>query len=149
MTGRPMTDQNAATAALLLRVSLGVMFLAHGLVLKLLTFGVGGTAGYFQSIGYPAVFAYIVIAAEILAGIALVLGVWVRAVALLAVPILLGATLQHLPNGWVFVAPGGGWEFPAFWTVALVVQALLGEGRYALGNPLAWLRPAAGKPALT
>lgn len=136
-----MTDRNAATAALLLRVSLGVMFLAHGLVLKLMTFGIAGTAGYFQSIGYPPVFGHVVIAAEILAGVALILGVWVRAVSLLALPILIGATWQHLGNGWVFTAQGGGWEFPAFWTVALVVQALLGEGRYALGSPLGWLAP--------
>ena len=38
------------------------------------------------------------------------------------------------PSGWLFGAQGGGWEFPAFWTVALVVQALLGPGRWALSE---------------
>jgi putative oxidoreductase len=137
-----MTDLKTAYAALLLRVSLGVMFLAHGLVLKLLTFGIPGTAGYFASIGYPAFFGHIVIAAEILGGIALILGVWVRPVALLFLPIMIGATLEHIGNGWVFSAPNGGFEFPLFWTVTLLVQALLGEGAHALGNPLAWLRGA-------
>lgn len=124
--------RTAPYAALLLRVSLGALLLAHGLLLKVFTFGIAGTAGYFESIGYPAVFAYLVIAGEILGGIALILGVWTRWVALLAVPILIGATLQHVPNGWLFSAAQGGWEFPAFWTVALMVQALLGDGAHAL-----------------
>jgi putative oxidoreductase len=41
----------------------------------------------------------------------------------------------HLPNGWVFSAPNGGWEYPAFLMVASVVQALLGAGAYALNWP--------------
>jgi putative oxidoreductase len=129
-----MSDERTTTpyAALLLRLSLGVMFLAHGAVLKLGTFGLAGTMGYFGSIGYPPVFGAIVAFAEIAGGLALVAGVWVRAVSLLFLPILLGALLQHLPNGWVFTSQGGGWEFPAFWTVALLVQAGLGAGAFAL-----------------
>jgi len=61
----------------------------------------------------------------------MIAGVWVRLVSLLALPILIGATFQHLPNGWLFTAPGGGWEFPAFWTLALLVQAGLGAGAHA------------------
>lgn len=121
-------------AAFLLRISLGLMFLAHGLLLKVLTFGVPGTVGFFGSIGYPPVLAYLVIAGEILAGLALILGVWSRAAALAMTPILLGATWLHLGNGWLFTAPNGGWEFPAFWTVALLVQALLGDGAFALSR---------------
>jgi putative oxidoreductase len=129
-----MTDVKTTTpyAALLLRVTMGVMFLAHGALLKLGTFGLAGTMGYFSSIGYPPVFGAIVTFAEIGAGIALILGVGVRTVSLLSVPILIGATIQHLPAGWLFTAQGGGWEFPAFWTVALLVQAGLGAGAHAL-----------------
>lgn len=122
----------APYAAMLLRVSMGVLFLAHGALLKLGTFGLAGTMGYFGSIGYPPVFGAIVAFAEIAAGIALIAGVWVRAVSLLALPILIGATIQHLPAGWVFTSRGGGWEFPALWTVLLVVQAGLGAGAHAL-----------------
>lgn len=124
--------RTAPYAALLLRVSLGVMLLAHGLLLKVLTFGFAGTAGYFQSIGYPGFFAYLVIAGEVFGGLALILGVYTRPIALLMVPILIGATMQHVGNGWLFSAKGGGWEFPAFWTAALIVQALLGDGAHAL-----------------
>lgn len=124
--------RTAPYAALLLRVSLGVMFLAHGLLLKVMTFGVPGTVGFFQSIGYPGFFAYLVILGEIGGGLALILGIYTRQVALLLVPIMVGATIQHVGNGWLFSAKGGGWEFPVFWTLTLFVQALLGDGAYAL-----------------
>ena len=125
-----MLDTKVTTpyAAFLLRVSMGVLFLAHGGLLKLGTFGIAGTMGFFGSLGYPPIFGAIVIFAEIGAGIALITGVGVRVVSLLALPIMIGATLQHLPNGWIFSAPRGGWEFPAFWTLLLLVQAGLGAG---------------------
>jgi putative oxidoreductase len=131
----PMSfDEKATTpyAAFLLRVTLGIAFLAHGLLLKIATFGFGGVMGYFGSIGYPPVFGAIVAIAETAAGIALILGVWTRLVSILAVPIMIGATIQHLPNGWIFSARGGGWEFPAMWTVLMLVQAGLGAGAFAL-----------------
>ncbi|WP_408881941.1 DoxX family protein [Humitalea rosea] len=126
------TKKTAPYAALLLRVSLGLMFLAHGGLLKLATFGVAGTMGYFGSLGYPPIFGAIVIVAEIAAGLALIAGVWVSAVSLLTLPILIGAALQHTGNGWVFSAAGGGWEYPVFWIATMLVQAGLGAGAYAL-----------------
>lgn len=138
-----MIDTHTAPyAALLLRVSLGVLLLAHGLLLKVFTFTIAGTVGYFESIGFPGFFAYLVILGEIGGGIALILGLWTRQIALLMLPILIGATLQHTGNGWLFSAPKGGWEFPAFWTVTLIVQALLGDGAYALGGSFAVPRVA-------
>ena len=86
---------------------------------------------FFESIGYPALFAYLVILAEIVGGLMLIFGAYVRVVSLALLPVLIGATLEHLSSGWVFTASGGGWEFPVFWSVALVVQALLGPGAYA------------------
>ncbi|MGD9668915.1 MAG: DoxX family protein [Hyphomicrobiaceae bacterium] len=124
--------RTAPYAALLLRFSLGTLLLAHGLLLKVLTFGIPGTAAYFESIGYPGFFAYLVILGEIGGGLALILGLWTRPISLLLLPILIGATLQHVGNGWLFSAKGGGWEFPAFWTIMLIVQALLGDGAFAL-----------------
>jgi putative oxidoreductase len=138
-------DERTTTpyAAFLLRVSMGVMLLAHGLLLKVMTFGLAGTMGFFGSLGYPPVFGAIVAIAEIAAGLALIAGVWVRTVSLLMLPIMIGATIQHLPAGWLFSARGGGWEFPAFWTVALLVQAGIGAGAFAL-NPA---RLVAGRAA--
>jgi len=114
------------------------MFVAHAL-LKYFVFTLPGTAQFFESIGLPGALGYATFAAELVGGVLLIAGVQVRTVALALVPILLGATWAHAGNGWVFSAPNGGWEYPAFWTVALIVQALLGEGALALRTS----RPAA------
>jgi putative oxidoreductase len=125
-------SRTAPYAALLLRVSLGALFLAHA-SLKLFVFTPAGTAAFFGSIGLPPALAYVTIAAEVFGGIALILGVWTRPVAILLAPILLGAIFTvHGVAGFFFTNANGGWEFPAFWTVALIVQALLGDGIYAL-----------------
>ena len=120
-----------AIAALLLRVTMGVAFLAH-VWLKIAVFTPAGTAQFFQSLGLPGPLAYLVIAAELAGGIALILGLWTRAVSLALIPILLGAVFAHWGAGFFFSNQGGGWEFPAFWAVALGVQELIGNGAYAL-----------------
>lgn len=126
--------RTAAYGALLLRVGLGVLALSHGL-LKIFVFTVPGTVGYFESIGYPGFFAYLVIAGETAGGLALITGIYARVAAVAMVPILIGATLQHAPNGWLFSSANGGWEFPAFWIVALVAQVLIGPGAFAVKVP--------------
>ena len=132
-------SRTAPYAALLLRVSLAVLFFAH-VGLKFFVFTPAGTAKFFGSLGMPPELAYVIMTAEVLAAVGLLLGVWTRVVALLATPILLGAIVTvHGPAGFFFTNPHGGWEYPAFWTVALVVQALLGDGAYALGSPFALL----------
>jgi len=126
--------RTTATAALLLRLSLGTMFIAHAL-LKYFVFTPAGTAKFFESLGLPGVLGYATIAAELVGGLLLIAGVWTRVVAVALVPVLIGATWVHAGNGWMFASPKGGWEFPAFWTVALIVQALLGNGAFAFRAP--------------
>ncbi|MPZ10940.1 MAG: DoxX family membrane protein [Kiloniellaceae bacterium] len=128
-------NRTAPYAALVLRVALGAMFLAHSLYLKVFIFTVAGTVGFFESLGLPGLLAYLTILAEIGGGIALILGFQTRLVALALLPVLLGATWVHAGNGWLFTAEGGGWEYPLFLTVAAVVQALLGSGAYAVKGP--------------
>jgi putative oxidoreductase len=108
----------------LLRVALGIMFIAHSVVLKYFTFTLAGTAQYFASIGLPASLAYVVFAAEAIGGVLLVLGLYTRWVALALIPVLLGALWVHAGNGWVFNAPNGGWEYPLFLIVVSAVVAL-------------------------
>jgi putative oxidoreductase len=129
------TDASQADyAALILRVSMGVLFLLHG-GLKLFVFTPAGTAEFFQSIGLPGPIAYLTIAAEILGGLALIAGAYTRWVSLALVPVLLGAAwFGHAANGFFFNNPNGGWEFPVFWAVALVALSLLGDGAHALTN---------------
>lgn len=118
----------------LLRISLGVMFIAHGVVLKLFTFGLAGTAGFFESIGLPGFLAYVVFGMEAVGGILLVLGVRTREVSAALIPVLAGALWVHSGNGWVFSNANGGWEYPAYLIVLSAAQVLLGEGAFALGK---------------
>jgi len=130
-----MIDKRTAPyAALVLRVSLGLMFIAHSLVLKYFVFSLDGTAQFFQSLGLPAALAYATFWAELVGGVLLLAGIGTRWVSLGLIPILAGATWVHLGNGWLFSAPNGGWEYPVFLIAASIVQALLGDGAYALGE---------------
>jgi len=124
---------NPSTSAglLLLRLSLGLMYLAHA-GLKLFVFTLPGTAQFFVGQGLPGALAYAVFAAEAVGGAMLLLGAYPRQVALALLPILLGAAWVHAPNGWVFNAPGGGWEYPVFLAAMSVVLWLAGDGAAAL-----------------
>ena len=121
---------------LVLRTSLGLIYVAHSVYLKLFVFTLPGTAGFFESIGLPGPMAYLVFAVEAVGGVALILGFKTRWAALALVPVALGATWAHLGAGWLFSNPGGGWEYPLFLAAATAVQALLGDGALAF-------RPAA------
>jgi putative oxidoreductase len=112
------------------------MYVAHGL-LKVIVFTPAGTVGYFESLGLPAVLAYATIAAEIGGGLALIAGLGTRYVAFGLIPVLAGAlVLAHASKGWLFSAPGGGWEYPAFLIAASVASGLLGDGAWSLGKLL-------------
>jgi putative oxidoreductase len=120
-------------AQALLRISIGVMYIAHSVVLKLLTYGMAGTAQYFESLGLPGWLAYVVVAAESIGGVLIVLGVHARWIALALTPALIGAIgWVHASKGWVFTAPGGGWEYPFFLIVVTLVLVLGGDGAWAL-----------------
>ena len=130
-----MKDQHEY-AALSLRLGLGIMFVAHGL-LKITVLTLPGTVAFFEQVGFPGWTAYPVAFAETLGGILLIAGVGVRWVSLALLPVLLGAVVVHSGAGWVFSNANGGWEYPAFLALAVVVQALLGPGKMALRLPSA------------
>lgn len=124
--------RTAPYAATVLRITLGVMYIAHSLVLKHFTYTLPGTAQFFESVGLPGALAYLTFWAELAGGALLVAGIGTRWVALGLIPILAGATWVHLGNGWVFSNPNGGWEYPVFLIAASLVQVLLGDGKYSL-----------------
>jgi putative oxidoreductase len=127
-----MNDKDSAKyAAFILRVGLGIMFIAHGL-LKVLVLTMPTTMQYFESFGFPGWLAYPVAIFEIGGGVFLIAGIATRIVSVLFMPILLGALSVHAGNGWVFASANGGWEYVAFLIVAVIVQALLGNGAFAL-----------------
>jgi putative oxidoreductase len=114
----------------LLRIALGVMFVAHA-GLKFFVFTMPGFAGYLGSLGLPSLLAWPIVLAEFVGGAALILGVQARLASLALLPIMLGALAVHLPNGWAFSAPKGGWEYPAFLIIAQVTHLLAGDGAWA------------------
>jgi len=118
-------------AALILRLSLGIVFVAHGL-LKVLVFTLPGTVQFFESAGFLGWSAYLVTLVEIGGGVLLTAGVATRITSLALIPVMLGATSVHLDAGWLFSNANGGWEYPVFLTAMLIVQALLGPGALAL-----------------
>lgn len=120
----------SAHAAALLRLALGTMWVSHAL-LKVLVFTLPGAARFFDSVGLPGVLVYPVVAAELLGGVAILLGFYGRQVSLLLTPVLAVAAWVHWPNGWVFSSANGGWEYPLFLLVASLVHWLLGDGRWA------------------
>lgn len=128
-----MNNQHASYAATLLRLTLGIALLAHGL-LKVFVFTMPGTVAFFASQGFAGWMAYPVTAVELLAGTAMILGIQSRIAALASLPVLLGALTVHIGNGWLFTAKNGGWEYPAFMAAAAVVVALLGDGAFAAGS---------------
>ena len=122
---------NPNYGAFITRVSLGGILLAHGL-LKLLVFTIPGTVGYFESLGLPAIAAYLTIFAEIVGGTAIILGLYTRLAALLSLPLLIGSVWAHAGNGWLFNAPNGGWEFPLLLVLLAGAVAFQGSGAFAL-----------------
>lgn len=126
--------RNADLAAFLLRLVTGAWFLVHGLT-KLFVFTPAGTAGYFQSLGLPGALGYLTMVLEILGGLALIAGIATRQVSVVLAAVLLGAGwFGHAANGYAFGNPGGGWEYPVLWAVAMLALALLGDGAWSLAR---------------
>lgn len=116
-----------------------MILFAHCYFLKVDTFTIDGTVGFFASIGLPAIATHLIIAAEILGGMVLILGAFTRLAAWLSLPILIGAAWMHLGNNWVFSAKGGGWEFPILLVALAMAVELGGAGKYAIDN-LDWMK---------
>ncbi|MDB5822577.1 MAG: hypothetical protein JWR21_1281 [Herminiimonas sp.] len=126
-----MIDQRYAPyAALLLRVSLGTMWISHAL-LKLIVFTVPGFQAFLAAQGMPTYLAWPVVLIELTGGALILLGMNGRLASLALLPVLAGATFAHIANGWVFSAPNGGWEYPVFLIAASVIHAMLGDGAFA------------------
>src|SRR5689334_24571260 len=126
-------ERTTQHGALVLRLAPGTMFIAHAL-LKYYVFTLPGTAQFFESLGLPGALAYFTFFAELGGGVLILAGFFGRWVSAALIPVLLGATWAHAANGWVFTAPNGGWEYPAFLVAAALAHVLIGDGAYALSN---------------
>ena len=120
-----------AEGALVLRIALGTMWIAHAL-LKWWVFTIPGFAGWLTSQGLPAFMAWPVFLIELIGGFMLLLGVYGRYVSAALIPLMLVAAWTHSANGWLHTSEGGGWEYPIFLVFASIAHVLIGDGRYAL-----------------
>ena len=122
-------------APLVLRVVTGLIFALHGW--QKLQGGVGQVTGMLTSMGFPmaSVFAVILIAVELLGGIALILGVFTHwASKLLAVVAVVALVVVHLPNG--FFMSNGGYEFILLLLAATISLMIGGPGKWSLDYKL-------------
>src|SRR3954470_22507588 len=96
-----VTTRAREWAPTVLRLGLGAVFLAHAYA-KLALFTIPGTVAFFQAHGFPGWTVYPVVALEFSGGLALMLGYRVRLASALLLPVMLGALVPHLGNGWMF-----------------------------------------------
>jgi putative oxidoreductase len=131
LSARDPGPSHAAYGALILRVALGLVFIVHGLF-KPLVLGFPAAVAFFEAFGFPGWTVYPVFLAEVLGGLALILGIGTRYAAAALVVVVLGALRVHVPNGWYFGAPNGGWEFLAVLIAGLAAVFLIGPGSLRL-----------------
>lgn len=118
-------SRNKDLGILLIRIAIGLVFLAHGWDK---VSDLSGTAIVMAEFGVPAIFAYAASFVELLGGLALVAGVWTRwAGILLAVEIAVAIALVKLQFGYV-----GGYEFELTLLLGSLGIALIGPGAFSV-----------------
>jgi putative oxidoreductase len=126
----------AGYAPFFLRVATGLVFAMHGYQ-KLTQMGIDGVSGFLSSLGFPLpmAFAFILIAVELVGGIALILGAFTRITAkLCAIVALVALVTVHLSKG--FFISNGGYEFILLIFAASLSLMLTGAGAWAVDNVL-------------
>ncbi|MDA7415405.1 DoxX family protein [Xenophilus arseniciresistens] len=119
---------------LLLRLSLGLLMLLHGLF-KIGT-GPGFVVGLLEGLGLPGVLAYGVYVGEIVAPVLLIIGLWTRPAALVvAINMVVAIVLVHTGHFFALTKQGG-WalELQGLFLFGALAVALLGAGRYSVGG---------------
>jgi putative oxidoreductase len=127
-------NRNQPWGLTVLRVVTGIVFFMHGWQ-KITMFGIAGFTGFLTQLGIPgaSLAAVIVIALELLGGLALILGIGTRFVAIpLAINMLVALFTVHLANG--FFASDNGYELVLLLFAASVALAIGGSGAFALDN---------------
>jgi putative oxidoreductase len=143
---RKIFETKDSYAALVTRLTLGIVILPHGLQ-KVFGwfggFGFEGTMGFFtQQMGIPYIFALLAVLAESLGAAAVIAGLFTRLAAIgVGVTVGIGALMVHLPNGffmnWFGTQQGEGYEYHILAVGLALAVAISGGGKFALDKLVA------------
>ena len=118
-------------AKLLLRISLGVLILFHGI--HKLIYGISGVAAILTAHGLPTFFAYGVYMGELIAPIFIILGLYARiAAGILAFNMFVAIYLAYGFSFTITKYGGLAWETPLLFLIMSLLVILLGSGKYAV-----------------
>lgn len=135
-----------AYAALVLRVALSGMFIAH-LYRKFMGVGFAAWWSGLNQAGYADWMLGYTVAGEFAGALLLLLGIYTRYVSVFVLPVMIAVTYHWAIRKGFWFSDGGA-EFPLAWTAMLVAQAFLGDGDYAVRTPpLPWERGVPRAPA--
>lgn len=115
---------------LILRVVVGITFLIHGM--DKFNGGIDGTVTMFEGMGFPGFLAYLVTFAEILGGLALILGLFTRVVSIIFAAIMVTAIFQVKADGGFL----GGFELDLVLLACSILLALSSSRLIALNRVL-------------
>ncbi|MGN7299410.1 DoxX family protein [Ferdinandcohnia sp. SAFN-114] len=129
-----MTQKNEV-GALILRLTLGILFFIHGLVK--FQGGIENTVGWFESINIPGFMAYVVALIELVGGIALIIGFATRLVSILIALIMVGAIITaKLPVGLLGNGQMAGYELDLAFLAIAIYLAINGSKLLSLNRVL-------------
>jgi len=144
-------NTDKSISALIIRLTLGIVILPHGMQ-KLLGvfggFGFSATMDAMTGMGLPAIIVFLIIIGESFGSLSLILGIGTRFSALSLTIIMLGALAIHLPDGffmnWMGNQSGEGFEYHLL-AIGLGVSSLLsGGGRFSIDRIISSLIKESG-----
>jgi putative oxidoreductase len=119
---------------LVLRLSLGILMLMHGL--HKLMYGISGISAMVQANGWPAWLSYGVFVGEIIAPVLIIIGLLTRASALVVVINMMVAVYLAHSHQLFHLTKTGGWllELQGLYLFGALAIAFLGAGRFSVGG---------------
>lgn len=133
MTHEHGHEGTSCYATFFLRLVLGVVFFMH-------VFGgvagmaIPGTDTVFSVVGMGDLAVHFTYILGLLVGVSLILGLYTRVAAVLAMLFYLGGMMHYYDNGWTFASAGGGWEYPFVMFFVALVVAMIGHSAYSAGT---------------
>jgi putative oxidoreductase len=144
-----LSTSSVNMALLILRVTVGAVFLAHGINHIYGGGKIAGTARWFESLGMkPGILhAWMASLVEVAAGAALVLGLFTPIAAAGVVGVMLVAFItDHMKNGFFIFRPGEGYEYVVTLTLVAVAIGTIGPGQWSIDGHIGALQDLWGWP---